>query len=270
MDKLTKEATDCLKQNGFSNPTIGIILGTGLGKIVDLIKIESELSYDKIPGFPISTVESHAGKLIYGALSNKRVVVMQGRFHYYEGYSIQQISFPVRVMKSLGIKALIITNAAGAVNLSFKKGSLMIIKDHINLLNNNPLIGVNNKSYECRLPQTVTPYCLNLIKKTKSVSKSLGIDIKEGVYAAMQGPMLETAAEYRMLNLLGADAVGMSTIPEVIVANQIGLNTVAISVLTDECDPDNLKPVELSEIIAVANNAEKDLIRLVSELVIKI
>jgi purine-nucleoside phosphorylase len=266
MDNSIKDTVNYLKAKGFDAPQIGIILGTGLGKLVDSVKIATTVSYTDIPGFPESTVESHAGRLIYGILGGKMVVVMQGRFHYYEGYSMQQITFPVRVMKMLGINTLLVSNAAGAINLKFKKGSLMSIQDHINLLANNPLIGKNDSSLGPRFPDMSKPYCPQLSEKLKSCAQKLQISLHEGVYASMQGPMLETAAEYRMLRILGADAVGMSTVPEVIVANHMGMKVAAISVLTDECDPDNLKPVELSEIIAVAQKAEKDLISLFYEL----
>jgi purine-nucleoside phosphorylase len=267
MENTLNNAICFLKDKGFNCPEIGIILGTGLGKLVNLVQNCLEVSYHDIPGFPVSTVESHAGKLIYGELEGKKVVVMQGRFHYYEGYSMQQITFPIRVMKMLGINTLFVSNAAGAVNLSFKKGSLMVIRDHINLLSGNPLIGKNNSEFGPRFPDMSKPYCPQLIAKMKACGEKQGISLNEGMYAAMQGPMLETAAEYRMLGILGADAVGMSTVPEVIVASHMGMKVAAVSVLTDECDPDNLKPVELSEIIAVAEEAEKDLVRLFCDLI---
>ncbi len=266
MENSVEYAVNYLKTRGFIAPQIGIILGTGLGKLVDSVKLIETISYGDIPGFPESTVESHAGRLIYGELQGKMVVIMQGRFHFYEGYSMQQITFPVRVMKKLGINTLLVSNAAGAINLNLKKGSLMCIHDHINLLANNPLIGKNDTSLGPRFPDMSKPYCPQLISTLIKCAHKLQLPLHHGVYAAMQGPMLETAAEYRMLRTLGADAVGMSTVPEVIVANHMGMNVAAISVLTDECDPDNLKPVELAEIIAVAQQAEKDMIALFNEL----
>lgn len=262
-----KSSADFLLAQGITSPEIGVILGTGLGKLINEIKIEKIISYDKIPDFPVSTVESHAGNLIYGTIHERKLLVMQGRFHYYEGYSMQKLTFPIRVMKQLGIQTLLVSNAAGAVNLNFKKGSLMIINDHINLLFNNPLIGKNIDELGPRFPDMSKPYDLSLIKKMQDIGKKHGFDLKEGTYAAMQGPMLETRAEYRMLGLLGVDAIGMSTVPEVIVANHMGMKVAAVSVLTDECDPDNLEPVALPEIIAAAEKAEPKLVKLFSDLV---
>lgn len=243
-------------------PESAIILGTGLSKLANKIDIKISISYEAIPNFPVSTVESHAGRLIFGYLFGKAVVAMQGRFHYYEGYSLKQITFPVRVLHKLGAKRLFVSNAAGAVNLNFKKGSLMLITDHINLLMDNPLIGPNIEEWGPRFPDMSVPYDHNLNDLFRNVASTLSIDLHEGVYTAMPGPTLETSAEYRMLGKIGTDAVGMSTAPEVIVANHIGLPCVAVSVLTDECDPDNLIPVTLEEIIAVAGIAESKLVSL--------
>lgn len=244
-------------------PVVGIILGTGLGAMVAHIDVECTIDYAKIPHFPVSTVESHSGKLIFGRLEGVPIVAMQGRFHYYEGYSMQQVAWPVRVLHALGIEQLIISNAAGSLNPEFSKGRLMLISDHINLLMDNPLIGRNVDEWGARFPDMSEPYSTSMMSKLLNVANELNVEMLKGVYVAMQGPALETRAEYRFLRNLGADVVGMSTVPEVIVANHIGLPCAAISVLTDECDPDNLRPVTLEEILAVAALAEKDLVRII-------
>jgi purine-nucleoside phosphorylase len=255
-----------LKENGIVKPEICIILGTGLGKLVDFIEIEKSINYEDIPHFPVSTVEFHKGKLIYGKMNGKQVLAMQGRFHYYEGYSMQEITFPIRIMKELGVKYLLISNAAGAMNLDFKKGSLMLIDDHINLLGDGPLIGPNHNNLGPRFPDMSQPYAKFLNDKLEKIAKTQKITLHKGVYVAVAGPNLETRAEYRFLRGIGADVVGMSTIPEVIVANHAGLPCAAISVLTDECDPDNLHPVEIKDILETAAKAEVNLITLFSEL----
>ena len=261
-----KETVGFLTGNGISDIETGIILGTGLGGLVQEIEIEKELDYADIPHFPVSTVESHHGKLIYGALKGKKVLVMQDRFHFYEGYSMQQITFPVRVMKFLGIKYLLVSNAGGTVNLDFAKGGLMLITDHINLLGDNPLIGKNYEELGPRFPDMSEPYSKYLNNKIIVLSKKHGINLNQGVYAAVAGPNLETRAEYRFMRMIGADVIGMSTIPEVLVAHHMGMPVAAISVITDECDPDNLAPVNISEILEVAGKAEKGLIKLFVEL----
>lgn len=257
MDKLI-ESVAFLEKQGFKG-TVGIILGTGLGALIEEVDIEKEISYDFIPNFPVSTVESHHGKLIKGRIGGKTVLIMQGRFHYYEGYSLQEITFPVRVLKMLGINNLLISNASGAVNLSYQKGDLMIIDDHINLLPGNPLIGKNIDELGPRFPDMSEPYSKKLIALMEMSANEHKIKVQKGVYLATSGPTLETRAEYRMMKTLGADTVGMSTVPECIVANQMGLPVAAVSVVTDIGDPDNLKPVSLNEIIAVAKEAEKSL-----------
>jgi purine-nucleoside phosphorylase len=255
-----------LRNKGIVSPEIGIILGTGLGKLVDEIEINQVISYDEIPNFPVATVEFHHGKLIYGKLQGKQVLAMQGRFHYYEGYSLQEITFPVRVMKKLGIKCLLLSNAAGALNPGFKKGSLMLIEDHINFLPDNPLRGKNDEETGPRFPDMSQPYSGFLNDKLMAIAKAKNITLHKGVYIAVMGPNLETRAEYRMFRNF-ADAVGMSTVPEVIAANHMNLPCAAISVLTDECDPDNLKPVDIKEIIETAGKAETYMITLFSELI---
>ncbi len=251
-------------------PEIGIILGTGLGGLVKEIRKEMVLDYDEIPHFPISTVESHHGKLIFGAIAGKKVVVMKGRFHYYEGYTMQQVTFPVRVMSSktgLGVKTLLISNAAGGMNPNFHRGDLMIITDHINLQGDNPLIGPNDDRLGPRFPDMSEPYNRRLIGLADKVAEDLGIKVQHGVFVAVQGPNLETRAEYRFLQSIGADAVGMSTVPENIVANHMGMNVFGISIITDECFPDTLQPVSVDEIIKVANRAEPKLTKLTKQLI---
>lgn len=260
------QTTQFLKSKGFTNPEIGIVLGTGLGQLVNEIEDKQVISYDEIPNFPVATVEFHHGKLIYGKLQGKTVLAMQGRFHYYEGYTLQQITFPVRVMKKMGIKFLLLSNAAGALNVNFKKGSLMLIDDHINFLPDNPLRGKNFEELGPRFPDMSQPYSPLLNGKLKKIAQNLNIQLFEGVYVAVLGPNLETRAEYRMFRNF-ADAVGMSTVPEVIAANHMGLPCAAISVLTDECDPDNLKPADINEIIEIAGKAEPNLIKLFVNLV---
>lgn len=246
------------KSSGFK-PRAGIVLGTGLGAMVSKIKIEYSIPYSEIPHFPQSTVEFHKGNLLFGHLGTVQVVVMQGRFHYYEGYSMQQITFPIRVMKALGVQELFLSNAAGGMNPGFKKGDLVVIDDHINLLPDNPLRGVNAPELGERFVDMSKPYDDSLISILNEKAIEKNISLKEGVYVSVMGPNLETRAEYRWLRNTGADMVGMSTVPEVIVANQIGLKCLAVSVITDECDPDNLKPVNIAEIIEVAGRADEKL-----------
>jgi len=248
-------------------PEIGIILGTGLGGLVKEIEVEKQLMYGNIPDFPISTLEFHSGKLIFGTLAGKKVVAMQGRLHYYEGYNMQQITFPVRVMKMLGIKTLLVSNASGALNPDFKKGDLMVIEDHINLQPENPLIGRNEDELGPRFPDMSQPYRRDMIKKALEIADANNITCRKGVYVAVTGPNLETKAEYRYLRIIGGDAVGMSTVPEVIVANHMGLPVFAISVLTDEGYPEVLEPVSIETIIAVAAEAEPKLTLILKELI---
>jgi purine-nucleoside phosphorylase len=269
MNQLEEIKTAChfLQSKGMIQPEIGIILGTGLGKLLEEIDIELDIPYEEIPFFPPATVEFHSGNLIYGTLQGKKVVAMHGRHHFYEGYSYHQITLPIRVMKLLGIRYLLVSNAGGTLNLSFKKGSLMLIEDHINLLPGNPLIGPNLDEFGPRFPDMSQPYSPEIIANLVRIADEKQIRLNRGVYVAMPGPMLETRAEYRYLGKIGADVVGMSTIPEVIVANHMSLPCAAISVITDECDPDDLKPISLVDILKTAALAEKDLIRLILELV---
>jgi purine-nucleoside phosphorylase len=267
MIKYIEESTEYLISKGFDSPEIGIILGTGLGQLINEMEIIHAISYNHIPNFPTATVEFHRGKLLYGVLSDKKVVVMQGRFHVYEGYSLQDVTFPVRIMKQLGIHTLLVSNAAGAVNLSFKKGELMLIDDHINLQGGSPLAFKGVSELGERFTDMSAPYDHKINQKFEEIAKGLQIQLHKGVYASVVGPQLETRAEYRMLKTIGADAVGMSTVPEIIVANHLGLRAAAISVLTDECDPDNLQPINIEEIIAMAAKAEPHMITLFKELI---
>ncbi|MBC7629124.1 purine-nucleoside phosphorylase [Ferruginibacter sp.] len=253
---------DFLTEAGIHNPTIGIVLGTGLHQLLNFIDIKKTIPYTDIPGFPVSTVEFHKGNFIYGTIANKNIVVMQGRFHVYEGHSMEQIIFPIRVMKLLGVQTLFLSNAAGGINLNFKKGDLVLIDDHINLQTGNPLTGKNFDELGARFPDMSEPYTPSLKKLLQQKAGELNIELKEGVYAAVNGPNLETKAEYRYLKIIGADLVGMSTVPEVIAANHMQLPCAAISVITDECDPDNLKPVNIAEIIKAAGKADEKLSRL--------
>src|SRR5690606_11401702 len=262
MIKEIKETASYLKSKGFHDPEFGIILGTGLGQLIDHIDIEAEASYNHIPFFPTATVEFHKGKLIYGLLEGKKVVVMQGRFHVYEGYTMQDVTFPVRVMHRLGIKKLLVSNASGSINLNFKKGELMLLDDHINLIGDSPLAFTVVHHLGERFVDMSALDERAMDAKFEEIAKNENITLHKGVYAAVLGPQLETRAEYRYLKIIGADAVGMSTVPEVIVANHLGLPVSAVSVITDEGDPDNLQPVNISEIIAMAQKAEPQMIKL--------
>lgn len=261
------ETVAYIKQQTNITPETGIILGTGLGALVGKISTEKVISYTDLPHFAVSTVESHAGNLIFGELAGKKVVAMQGRFHFYEGYTMEQITFPIRVMKALGCTTLIVSNACGGLNTSFAQGDIMAITDHINLLGTNPLIGPNDERLGSRFPDMCEPYNRALLNQAKTVAAAAHITLREGVYAGLSGPCLETAAEYRYLRTIGADVVGMSTVPEVIVAAHAGLKTLGLSVITDLCDPDNLKPVDIADIIAIANNAEPALVKIIEQTV---
>jgi purine-nucleoside phosphorylase len=263
-----KEAVAFLHDQGVNNPDAGIILGTGLGnKFVESFDVRLEINYREIPNFPIATIELHKGKLLFGQLNGKNIIAMQGRFHYYEGYSMQQITFPVRVMKALGIKHLLISNAAGNMNLTWSKGDLMLIDDHINLQPENPLRGKNEDSLGPRFPDMSAPYDQRMNELLLKIAAEKQIILNKGVYVAVPGPNLETRAEYRFLKLIGADVVGMSTVPEVIVARHMDLPCCAVSVLTDDCNPDDLCPVNIDEIIAIAGKAEIKLTMLFVELI---
>jgi len=248
-------------------PEVGIILGSGLGNLVSEMKVEQEINYSNIPHFPVSTVMGHRGNLFFGELSGKRVLVMAGRFHFYEGYTSQQVAYPVRVMKMLGIHTLFISNAAGGVNTRFKVGDLMIIKDHISFFTVNPLLGKNEDELGLRFPDMSEPYCKTLITKAKQIAAKIGYEIKEGVYTGVTGPTFETHAEYRLINILGGDAVGMSTVQEAIVAVHAGLKVFAVSVITDLGIREEDNKITHEEVLAAANEAEPKLTRLFKDLV---
>jgi purine-nucleoside phosphorylase len=260
-------ATSAVRNRTSATPPVGIILGTGLGGLAEDIAVETRIPYGDIPGFPLSTVESHAGQLLFGQLGGKSVVAMQGRFHRYEGYSLQEVTFPVRVMRALGVGTLVVSNACGGMHPLWAPGDLMLIADHINLLGDNPLVGNNDESLGPRFPDMSMPYDKELRNLARQIAVELGITLREGVYVAVAGPNLETRAEYRMLRAMGADVVGMSTVPEVIVAIHGRMRCVGLSIITDQCLPDALEPAELERIIATARKAEPALSKLVTTLV---
>lgn len=267
--KQLNEAVEYINSEIDFKPTIGIILGTGLGSLVDGIEMVGTVDYDKIPNFPVSTVESHAGRLLFGKLSGKNVVCMQGRFHFYEGYSFKQIAFPVRVMKALGMETLIVSNAAGGMNPNFVAGDIMLIKDHINFFPGNPLIGPNDNEWGDRFPDMYEVYNREYIKMAKEVALEQNLRLQEGVYVGLTGPCLETAAEYRMFRGFGADAVGMSTVPEVLAAHHQHNRVLAFSIITDMGLPDNMHPCSLDDVIGTASRTEPKLRDLIAGCVAK-
>lgn len=257
------EALAFIQEKTDLRPNYMLILGTGLGQLADEMQIKGEISYDEIPHFPVSTVESHAGKLLFGTLGGKEVVAMQGRFHYYEGYTMQQIAFPVRVLKENGADTLFVSNACGGMNPNYKRGDIMLIRDHINFLGDNPLIGPNDDDLGPRFPDMSDPYTERLREIAQNVALEEAIPMHQGVYIALSGPMLETKSEYRFLRLLGADVVGMSTVPEVIAAVHMGMDVLGVSVITDECFPDSLQPVNIEEILDAAAMAEPKMTKVI-------
>ena len=261
-DKI-QEAADVIRERCDVVPVVGVVLGTGLGGLVEKIDVVARISYEDIPHFPTSTLETHAGELVLGHLAGKPIIALSGRFHCYEGYSLQEVTFPIRVAKGLGIDTLIVSNAAGGMNPLFKSGDLMVITDHINFMGDNPLIGPNDDTLGPRFSDMCEPYTNALIDLAESVALEQDIKLQRGVYLACPGPCLETRAEYRMMRTLGADAVGMSTVPEVIVAVHAGLDVLGFSAITDECFPDTLQPVDIDKIIATANRAEPKLTSIV-------
>lgn len=260
-------AAGVVRKHTSLEPGVGIILGTGLGGLAQEIEVDASIPYQEIPGFPLSTVETHAGRLLVGRLAKQPVVAMQGRFHRYEGYGLGEVTFPVRVMRALGADTLVVSNACGGMNPLWKPGDLVLLSDHINLLGDNPLIGSNDERLGPRFPDMSAPYDPELRSFARATALELGIVLREGVYAAVPGPSLETRAEYRMLRGMGADVVGMSTVPEVIVAIQSGMRVLGISIITDQCLPDALEPADIGRIIATAKQAEPSLTRLVGALV---
>lgn len=266
LDKI-QETADYIKNKTNAEPETGIILGTGLGGLVKDIEIEHELPYDKIPNFPVSTVEGHSGKLIIGNLGGKKIIAMQGRFHYYEGYDMKQVTFPVRVMKYLGVKKLFVSNASGGVNPDFEIGDLMIINDHINLFPTNPLIGQNFKELGARFPDMSDAYDKNLIALAKEVATKNNIKVQEGVYVGLSGPCLETPAEYKYVRIIGGDTVGMSTVPEVIVARHMGIPCFAISIITDLGVPGKIVKVTHEDVQNVAEKSEPLMTKIMKDLI---
>ena len=262
-----KESVDFIKNTCPFLPEIGIVLGSGLGTFINEIDIMHQLSYEDVPNFPVSTVEGHSGKLIFGTLSGKNVLAMAGRFHYYEGYSTDEVVFPIRVLKFLGIHTLLITNAAGGTNKTFKVGDVMIIKDHISLLTINPLLGKNDEQFGPRFPDMSEPYKKYLIQKARDIAKKENIELKEGVYLGVTGPSFETRAEYNMINLLGGDAVGMSTVQEVITAVHLGLPVFAMSVITDVGIREEDNIISHEDVLAAAKSAEPKLTFIFKELI---
>ena len=267
LSEMINESLEVIRQQTEKNYKIGIILGTGLGGLVHEIEIEHTIEYADIPHFPLSTVESHKGRLIFGKISGNDVVVMQGRFHFYEGYSMRQITYPVRVMKKLGVEILLVSNACGGMNPLYRRGDLMIMVDHINLLGDNPLIGPNEDEFGPRFPDMSEPYNLGLIALAEKVALDKKIKVQKGVYVAVPGPNLETKAEYRFLRGIGADVVGMSTVPENIAANHMGMKVLGFSIVTDECFPDKLEKVNVEDIIAAANDAEPKMTSIMKEVI---
>ena len=262
-----QEALSFLKTAYPHPPQVGIVLGSGLGNFSDEVEVEKEISYDAIPHFPVSTVEGHKGKLIFGNLSGKKVVCMSGRFHFYEGYEAEQVVLPIRVMKLLGIKTLLLSNAAGGVNPNFKVGDLMIITDHVSFFTRNPLIGKNIAEFGPRFPDMSEPYKKELIEKAKQIAKRLAITLKEGIYYAVTGPTFETHAEYRLVHALGGDAVGMSTVQECIVANHMNLPVFAMSVITDIGIRDEHNKITHEEVLEAAKAAEPNFAAIFREMV---
>lgn len=262
-----QETVSFIKEKTNFNPEYGVILGSGLGNFTDDIKIEFSLPYSEIPNFPVSTVQGHKGALVFGTVGSKKVVAMQGRFHYYEGYSMKEVTFPVRVMKYLGVSKLIVSNASGGVNSNYKVGSIVLIKDHINMMPEHPLRGKNDERFGPRFVNMSEPYSKNMIAKVKEIASELNIEVHDGIYLGLQGPTFETLAEYKMVKNIGADCVGMSTVPEVIVARHMELETFGLSVITDMGDEENIEDVNHSEVLKAAQKAEPDVRILIKELI---
>ena len=261
------ESVRAVRARSALEPRVAVVLGTGLAALVEAVEVETTISYSEIPGFVEPTVESHRGVLVLGSVRGTPVAVMQGRFHSYEGYSLQEVAYPIRVLRQLGAETLVVLNTSGGLNPSFTAGQLVLIEDHINLLGDNPLVGPNIESFGPRFPDMSEPYDRGLRSLALDIARGLGVSLGRGVYVAVPGPSLETRAEYRMLRSAGADVVGMSTVPEVIVARHMGMRVVGLSIVTDCCDPESLEPVDLNRILDVAANAEPDLTRVVTEVV---
>ncbi|MFN4986308.1 MAG: purine-nucleoside phosphorylase [Ignavibacteria bacterium] len=265
-----QESADFLRKQCNLQPTVGVVLGTGLGSLAEQLDIVLSIPYSDIPHFPTSTVESHSGRLLFGRLNGVDMVVMQGRFHVYEGYTLQQITLPVRVMKLLGVQTLVVSNACGGMNPMYRRGDIMLIDDHINLLGDNPLIGPNLDQLGPRFPDMSEPYSRRLLDLAESTALELGIKVYRGVYVAVTGPCMETRAEYRFLRGIGADVVGMSTVPECIVARHMGMQVLGVSIVTDECFPDSLQPVSLEHVLEAAAMAEPKMTSLITHVLPRI
>lgn len=263
-----QETVNYINQKTNFSPEYGVILGSGLGSFTDDMEITFTLPYNEIPNFPIVTVEGHKGALVFGTIGDKKVVAMQGRFHFYEGYSMQEVTFPVRVMKFLGIKKLIVSNASGGVNPNYEVGSIVILKDHINMMPEHPLRGKNDERFGPRFVNMSEPFSKKMISKVKALAKNLNIKIQDGIYMGLQGPTFETLSEYRMVKILGADCVGMSTVPEVIVARHMDLETFGISVITDMGNEESIETITHAEVLEAAKNAEPNVRKLICELIL--
>lgn len=263
-----QETVSYIKNKTNFIPEYGVILGSGLGSFTEDLQIEYTLPYDTIPNFPVSTVQGHKGALVFGTIGDKQVVAMQGRFHFYEGYSMKEVTFPVRVLKYLGITQLIVSNASGGVNPEYKVGSIVLIKDHINMAPEHPLRGKNDERFGPRFVNMSEPYSKKMIAKVKEIALDLNIEVHDGIYLGLQGPTFETLAEYRMVKILGADCVGMSTVPEVIVARHMALETFGISVITDMGDEESITTISHDEVLDAANKAEPKVRRLIRELIL--
>lgn len=267
LERRVGESVAAVRTHTGMEPRVGVVLGTGLGALVDMIDVEATVPYEDIPGFPTPTVETHSGRLVLGGLGGTPVAALQGRFHRYEGYTLQEVTFPVRVLKSLGADTLVVSNVSGGMNPLWRVGELVLIDDHINLLGDSPLIGPNADAFGPRFPDMSEPYDEELQVMARKAALELGVRLNRGVYVAVAGPQLETRAEYRMLRTLGADVVGMSTVPEVIVARHMDMRVLGLSIITDECLPDALEPVDVSAILAAAAGAEPDLTRVIERVV---
>ena len=259
------EAVEHVRRRVDWSPEVGLVLGTGLGALIRDIEVEDTIEYEEIPHFPVSTVESHSGRLVFGSLEGRPVMAMQGRFHYYEGYSMEQVTFPIRVMQRMGVETIVVSNACGGMNPGYRRGDLMRIDDHINLIGDNPLRGPNIDELGPRFPDMSEPYDRGLGALADRVALEAEIRLHVGVYVAVAGPNLETRAEYRFLRFIGADVVGMSTVPEVIVARHAGMRVLGISIVTDECFPDSLEAVDVETIIRVAGEAEPRMTRVIRD-----
>lgn len=263
-----QETVSFIKEKTNFTPEYGVILGSGLGSFTDDIKIEFTLPYGEIPNFPVSTVQGHKGALVFGTIGTKKVVAMQGRFHFYEGYSMKEVTFPVRVMKYLGVKKLVVSNASGGVNPNYEVGSIVVLRDHINMMPEHPLRGKNDERFGPRFLNMSDPYSKNMMNKAEELAQNLGIKVHQGIYLGLQGPTFETLAEYKMVKILGADCVGMSTVPEVIVARHMDIECFGLSVITDMGDEDNIETVSHDEVLEAAKKAEPNVRKLIKELIL--